>query len=226
MIAPPTIEIVAFVWFASIWIVYTALTDWTTYGAGGLNARVNHFRHVWMQEMLRRDMRNVDCQIMASLQNGTAFFASSSLIAIGGAVAILRASQDFLDTVATLPFGTPSTPLEWQAKAAGLIAIFTYAFFKFAWSYRLFNYAAIMIGAAPPRDEAETPRAQDHASRTALLSEEAATHFNRGQRALFFALAYIGWFVGAWLLIILTVIVFIIQWRRHFDSKSARSILK
>lgn len=226
MISPPTMEIVALVWFVSLWLVYTALTDWTAYGASGLNARINHFRHVWMREMLRREIRNVDCQIMASLQNGTAFFASSSLIALGGAVAIMRAGPEFLSTVATLPFGTLSTPVDWRAKAAGLAFIFTYAFFKFAWSYRLFNYAAIMIGAAPPPREAETPRAQEHAHRTAQLAEEATTHLNRGQRALFFALAYLGWFVGYWLLMILTVVVFVIQWRRHFYSRSALSILK
>ena len=35
----------------------------------------------------------------------------------------------------------------------GLAVIFVYAFFKFAWSYRLFNYVAIMVGARrrPPK---------------------------------------------------------------------------
>ena len=40
--------------------------------------------------MLDREARMVDMQIMASLQNGTAFFASTSLIAIGGGLALLR----------------------------------------------------------------------------------------------------------------------------------------
>lgn len=225
MISPPPIEVAALLWFAGFWLIYTVLTDWTAYRAAGLNARLDHFRHAWMQEMLRRDVRTVDCQIMASLQNGTAFFASSSLIAIGGAVAIMRASPEFLSTVASLPFGTLSTPLDWRAKAAGLVFIFTYAFFKFAWSYRLFNYAAILIGAAPPPKEAETPRAQAHARRTAQLAGEAAMHLSRGQRALFFALAYIGWFVGPSLLMILTVLVFVIQWRRHFGLKPVLSPL-
>ncbi len=42
----------------------------------------------------------------------------------------------------------------------GLTIIFVYAFFKIAWSYRLFNYFAIMVGAAPPPDEKDTPEAQ------------------------------------------------------------------
>ena len=38
----------------------------------------------------------------------------------------------------------------WEAKTIGLAVIFVYAFFKFAWSYRLYNYVAIMLGATPP----------------------------------------------------------------------------
>ena len=42
----------------------------------------------------------------------------------------------------------------------GLIVIFVYAFFKFAWSNRLFNYFAIMVGAAPSSAEKDTSKAQ------------------------------------------------------------------
>ena len=37
-----------------------------------------------MRRALTRELRMFDAQIMAALQNGTAFFASTSLIAIGG----------------------------------------------------------------------------------------------------------------------------------------------
>ena len=47
--------------------------------------------------MLDRDMRMFDMQIMASLQNGTAFFASTSLLAIGGALTLLRSPDDNSD---------------------------------------------------------------------------------------------------------------------------------
>ena len=57
------------------------------------------YRDVWMQQMLARDMRMVDAQIMASLQNGTAFFASTSLIAIGGTLTLLRSTDDLITIV-------------------------------------------------------------------------------------------------------------------------------
>ena len=37
----------------------------------------------------------------------------------------------------------------WELKSIGLAVIFVYAFFKFAWSYRLFNYMAIVVGSVP-----------------------------------------------------------------------------
>ncbi len=52
------------------------------------------YREIWVRNLLHREARMVDMQIMASLQNGTAFFASTSLIAIGGALALLRATND------------------------------------------------------------------------------------------------------------------------------------
>jgi uncharacterized membrane protein len=222
MISLSLLDITALVWFCGAWIAYSVIVERTAYGATGLNAQANRYRYAWMQQMLRRDTRISDAQIMASLQSGTAFFASSSLVAIGGALVILRANSEILDTLAALPLGAPSTPQLWDAKAIGLVAIFVYAFFKFSWSYRLFNYAAIMLGAAPPHGESETPQTQDHANRTARLSEEAGHHFNRGQRGLLFALAYLGWFVSGWLLMILTAVVVGIQWRRHFASDAIR----
>src|SRR5205085_1294479 len=150
----------------------------------------------WMKEMLKRQNRIVDTHIVSALQNGTAFFASTSLIAIGGVLTLMRSTDEILTVVATLPFGISTTRAQWEAKVFGLAIIFVYAFFKFAWSYRLFNYGAILVGAAPPPEEKDTPEAIAHGRRIARLSAEAGRHFNRGQRAFFLALGYLGWFVS------------------------------
>src|SRR5690349_15490995 len=51
---------------------------------------------------------------------------------------------------------------QWEAKTIGLVIIFAYAFFKFAWSYRLYNYVAILLGAMPFSADKETPEALAH----------------------------------------------------------------
>ena len=219
------LDLAALAFFVLVWIAYAILLEWTPQGRRGLNARMHGYRDAWMQEMLQRDMRMVDGQIMASLQNGTAFFASTSLIAVGGTLTILRSTDDLITVVSSLPFGIPTTRMQWEVKTIGLAIIFVYAFFKFAWSYRLYNYVAIMIGAMPPASEKDKPDAIRHALRTGKLCESAGRHFNRGQRAFFFALGYLGWFVSPWLLFATTTAVFVVMWGRQFASDSRAAIV-
>ena len=166
----------------------------------------------------------VDMQIMASLQNGTAFFASTTLIAIGGALALLRATDDALGVIGKFPLDIAPSPALWETKCVGLILIFVYAFFKFAWAYRLFNYVAILLGAMPPAAQHHTPEAEAHVIRTTRLFEAAGRHFNRGQRAFFFALGYLGWFISPWVLFVTTGAVVIVTWRRQFVSSAWRAM--
>jgi uncharacterized membrane protein len=217
-------DLAALAFFVGAWIAYALLIEWTPHGRGGLNARMDTFREAWMREMLARPNRIVDTHLTASLQNGTAFFASTSLIAIGGALTLLRSTDEMLTVFSGLPFGFTTARAEWEAKTLGLAIIFVYAFFKFAWSYRLFNYVAIMLGAAPPPENKDTPEAQTHARRTAKLSEEAGRHFNRGQRAFFLALGYLGWFVSPWVFMASTAAVLVVMWRRQLASPARRAV--
>ena len=131
----------------------------TAKGRSGLNALMNHYRDEWMERLLARDMRMVDAQVTAALQNGTAFFASTSLIAIGGTLTLLRSTERNLDAWCRCCRSASRHRAElWEVKMMGLAIIFVYAFFKFAWSYRLFNYFAIMVGAAPPPAEKDSAR--------------------------------------------------------------------
>ena len=196
----------------------------TAYGRDSLSARMNVHRGVRVRRMLDRDARMVDMQIMAALQNGTAFFASTSLIAVGGALALLRATSEALAVLGALPVDLTPSPALWEIKCVGLILIFIYAFFKFAWSYRLFNYASIMLGAMPPAERRDTADAEAHVIRTARLFEAARRHFNRGQRLFFFALGYLGWFVSPWVLFVTTAAAVIVTWRRQFASNAWRAM--
>jgi uncharacterized membrane protein len=173
-----------------------------------------------MRRMLDREARMVDTQIMGSLQNGTAFFASTSLLAVGGGLALLRSTNEALGVLGALPINLSPSPALWEIKCVGLILIFIYAFFKFAWAYRLFNYVAILLGAMPPTRLRDMPEAEAHVLRTTRVLEAAGRHFNRGQRAFFFALGYLGWFVSPWVLFVTTAMVVVVTWRRQFASNA------
>jgi uncharacterized membrane protein len=220
-----TLDLVALAWFLGAWAAYSVTLSLTERRRRGLNSEMNIYRDTWMVQMLGREMRMVDAQIVAALQNGTAFFASTSLIAVGGALTLLRSSDVVLEVVAALPFGIKMTPVQWEAKTLGLALIFVYAFFKFGWAYRLYNYVAILVGAAPPAKDKDTPEATAHAERVGRLCEVAGKHFNRGQRAFFFALGYLGWFISPWLLMVTSVAVAVVLWRRQFASDSRRALV-
>jgi uncharacterized membrane protein len=187
---------------------------------------MNIYREVWIRRLLDRETRMVDMQIMASLQNGTAFFASTTLLAIGGSLTLLKSTDEAQAVLSTLPLGIRTSQMLWEVKCIGLILIFVYAFFKFAWAYRLFNYVAIMLGAMPFADKRDTPEAQSHVMRTTRLFQSAGRHFNRGQRAFLFALGYLGWFISPWVLMLSTLAVVVVMWRRQFDSDARWAILK
>jgi uncharacterized membrane protein len=216
-------ELIAFAWFVLAWAGYSYVIERTAKGGTGLNALMNGYRDEWMLRLIARENRIVDAQVVAALQNGTAFFASTSLIAVGGALSLLRAPESILPVIADMPFGAPSSRELWELKMVGLAVIFVYAFFKFAWSYRLYNYFAIMLGASPPPAQHDSDEAHAFAKRAASICADAGRHFNRGQRAFFFALGYLGWFLGPLPLAVTTAGVLIVMWKRQFASDSRKA---
>ena len=118
------VDVAAVGFFVIEWVAYAITLEHSAYGRDSLSARMNRYREVWVRRLLERETRMVDMQIMASLQNGTAFFASTSLIAIGGTLSLLRSTGDILNVVAELPFGVTTTRAQWEAKTIGLVIIF------------------------------------------------------------------------------------------------------
>jgi len=217
-------DIAALCMFVAAWLGYHILLETSGHGGRSLNRRMNRERDAWMDNMLNRENRIVDSSLLASLQNGTAFFASTSLIAVGGSLALLRGPDDLMRLASDLDLGGSQTRGTAELKALGLAIIFVYAFFKFAWSYRVFNYAAILLGAVPTRDQAGTPQALAAAARASAMITVAGRHFNRGQRAFFFALAYLGWFASPYALMASTAAAFYVMWRRQLRSEALEAL--
>src|SRR5665213_3263629 len=117
-------DILALAWFVGAWIVYSVVVEKTTKGRSSLNFLMHSYRDDWMEQLIGREMRMVDAQVTAALQNGTAFFASTSLIAIGGALTLMRASDDIFPVVSLINLGSIPSRQLWEFKVLGLIVIF------------------------------------------------------------------------------------------------------
>ena len=218
------VDALALFGFLTAWGGYNVLIERSAAGKHGLDSLMNNYRQAWMAAIAVREARVIDTQILAALQNGTAFFASTSLIALGGSVTLLRAPDDFIRTLNNLPFGFITTPTLWEVKALGLILIFGYAFFKFAWAYRLFNFTAIILGAAPAAGAAEPPERRRTALRAAAMNIVASRHFNRGQRAFLISLGYAGWFVTPYAMLLFTALILYVMWARQFASDARQAL--
>ncbi|MCQ0989806.1 DUF599 domain-containing protein [Jiella marina] len=214
--------------FLAAWLGYNIVVDRHARAGRGLTGAMNAERRRWMQAMLKRDLRMIDTAIMAGLQQGTAFFASACIFAIGGCFALLGSAEEISAIAADLPFSGELDRALVELKLFGLIAIFCHAFFKFGWSYRLFNYCSILIGAVPMREDAaaDMPAAGAAIERAAGLNQIAGRHFNAGLRSIFFAVAYLGWLLGPLALVASTVIVVTILAHRQFHSRALKVIVQ
>lgn len=216
-------DILAILIFLLAWGAYSASLERVGDGRVSLNRMMNSHRHLWSNQLGVRENRVVDILINATLQNGTAFFASTSLIALGGVLSFSNTADDMLTMFSGLLFNRSFDRKVWITKVLGMALIFIYAFFKFAWSFRLFYYVSILMGAVPDRsDNPEEIKRAVH--RVAIVNVEAGRHFNRGLQAFFFSLAYLGWFIGPYVLMATTIAVLFVMWRRQFGSDARRAL--
>ena len=114
-----SVDIAAVGFFLLEWTVYALTLDHSAYGRDSLSARMHIYREIWIRRMLDREARMTDTQIMGSLQNGTAFFASTSLLAVGGALALLRSTNEALAFCARYRSISPPRRRSGRSNASG-----------------------------------------------------------------------------------------------------------
>lgn len=220
------LDLVALAYFLVGWIVFAQATQGRLFSRPTLTSLMNRERETWMRTMARRDLRMIDTGIMMGLQQGTAFFASSSLLALGGCFALLGSTDQVIAVLGDLPTSDDIARPVFEAKVFGLTGILAYAFFKFGWAYRLFNYCSILIGAVPIASDATDDAAIERAViRAARMNQLGGKHFNAGLRAIFFALGYLGWFIGPWFFLATTTFTLFVLVRRQFFSAARAAVL-
>jgi hypothetical protein len=91
----------------------------------------------------------IDTAIIANLSNSFTFFASTTLLILGGLLAPARHDREGVCCRARAAVQPADLGGGVELKILLLVAIFVYAFFKFTWSMRQFNMASVLVGAAP-----------------------------------------------------------------------------
>src|SRR3546814_9739917 len=104
-------------------------------------------RSAWMRRMLQRDVRVMDSMLLGHLIGSVSFFASTTVLLLAGFIGVLAAAEDAHQVVADLGFTVHTAKALFELKLVLLLGIFVYAFFKFTWALRQFNYTIALVGA-------------------------------------------------------------------------------
>ncbi|SFK92691.1 DUF599 domain-containing protein [Shimia haliotis] len=181
------------------------------------------YRREWMLHLVDRNTRVFDAQIVGNLRQSTAFFASTSMIAIGGLIALMGNAAKISGIARDLT-QVPESQVEIELKLAVILIFLANAFLKFVWSHRLFGYCAILVASVP--NDVGHPSAVARAQKAGTVNVTASRSFNRGLRSVYFAMACLAWLFGAGALMAATVITVIVLARREFASQSRAALLQ
>ena len=216
----PAVDWAALLLFFVGWLGYAHWARQRAERKPSILATTNRWRRQWMLQTTWRENRIVDSAVTQSLAASPSFFASTSILIIGGLLAALGATDKASELVREIPFAARTSTLVFDLKLVLLTGVFVFAFFRFTWSIRQYSFGAIMVGAAPEAkrfvDEAQREAFADRAGRVMGLAAET---FNDGLRAYYMAFAALGWFFSAWAFIAGTAAVIWVLYRREFHSE-------
>ena len=217
-----TLDAVGLGLLIALWIGCSLLIENAPKSFPSTSQIMAEFRRDWMRQFVQRDPRIFDSQIISSLRQGTAFFASASMIAIGGGFALLGNAERLRGVAQDLTLESDPIFLL-EVKLLVLLLFAANAFLKFVWSHRLFGYCSVIMSAVP--NDPGDPQAMPMALQAAEVNITAARGYNRGLRSVYFGIASSAWLLGAGPLLLATGVTLLVVLRREFASQSRQVLL-
>jgi uncharacterized membrane protein len=202
------------------WAAYVGWAKRQALHQPSILATTNRIRREWMLQTTWREVRVVDGVVIQNLSTSPSFFASTTILIIGGLLAVLGASDKASDLVREIPFAARTSVLIFDLKLVLLLAVFMYAFFRFTWSMRLYTFGALLVASAPEARQYQEQglSRETFADKAGRVVGLAAETFNDGLRAYYFAFAAIAWFFSPLWMMLATAGVIYILYRREFRS--------
>lgn len=219
----PLADWLAVGWFFVAWISYALFARRHSQNKPSLLASSNRIRERWMIEATYREPRVFDAIVIQNLTSSPSFFASTTILIVGGLLALIGTTEQASAVVRELPFAARTTTLVFDLKVLLLAGVFVYAFFRFTWSLRQYNFGVQILASAPMPErfdeQGEVARA-DFARRTAGVIGLAAESFNDGLRAYYMGFAAVAWFLAPLAFAVSTTLVICILYHREFRSQA------
>jgi uncharacterized membrane protein len=217
----PLADWLALVWFVAVWVGYAVFARRRAERSGSLLATTNHYRRLWMLQTTARENRVIDGVVVQNLSTSPSFFASTTILIIGGLLALLGTSDKASEFVREIPFAARTSTFVFDLKMMVLLVIFIYAFFRFTWAMRQYTFGALLIASMPDAKAFERGEAQREpfADRAGKVVGLAAETFNDGLRAYYMSFATILWFVSPIAFAAAAAAVVYLLYQREFHSE-------
>ncbi len=217
----PLIDWLALLVFVGGWAGYAWFARRRAGSRPSILASTNRIRHQWMLQTTYREVRVVDGVVVQNLSTSPSFFASTTILIIGGLVAVLGITDKATELVREIPFAARTSNLVFDMKILVLLVIFVYTFFRFTWSMRQYTFGALMVASAPEARQFEALglSREAFAAKAGSIVSLAAETFNDGLRGYYFAFAVMAWFFSPWVFMLGTLTVVNILYRREFHSE-------
>ena len=219
----PWIDWLALAAYFGAWVGYALFAKRRASTHPSILAATNRIRRQWMLQVTHREVRVIDGVVVQNLSVSPSFFASTTILIIGGLLAALGASEKATELVREIPFAVRTTALVFDLKLLLLTGVFVYAFFRFSWSLRLYSMGALLVAAAPDFRVFEQGAAEDRerfADRAGGVVGLAAEAFNDGLRAYYFAFAAAAWLFSPLAFALGSAGVVWVLYRREFHSEA------
>ncbi|MBC8055666.1 MAG: DUF599 domain-containing protein [Rhizobiales bacterium] len=219
----PWLDWVSLIVFFTSWAGYAYFSRHGSGSTRSVLAATNAVRRQWMLQTTYREVRVVDGVVLQNLSTSPSFFASTTILIIGGLLAVLGTDKA-TELVRDLPFTARTSTLIFDMKLILLVGIFVYSFFRFTWSMRQYTFGALLVAAAPEavRFDEEKLSREAFADKAGRVVGLAAETFNDGLRGYYFAFAAIGWFFSPVIFMVATLGVVTILYQREFRSEVLR----
>ncbi|HUG26243.1 DUF599 domain-containing protein [Piscinibacter sp.] len=221
----PWFDWAALVVFFGGWAGYAWFARQRAGSRPSILASTNRIRRQWMLQATYREVRVVDGVVIQALSTSPSFFASTTILIIGGLLAVLGTSDKASELVQEIPFAARTSVLVFDLKVVLMLVIFVYAFFRFTWSMRQYTFGALLIAAAPEAKQFDAQGADGDVRRASFADKAgrvvglAAETFNDGLRGYYFAFAAMGWFFSPLIFMLATAGVVYILYQREFQSE-------
>lgn len=213
----PITDLVALAVFILCWFGYGPLAKLIARRRPSLIEAVRMFRRAWIGRMCARDNHVADAALLGNLLRGALFFASTTVLILGGLAALLGTASRLAEVAAHLPYASPADARLSEIKVLIMILLFIYAFFKFTWSAWQYNVLSIMVGAMPNLSTNAALRSQ-YAEAGATVASMAGETYNSGIRAYYFSIPLMAWLIHPLLFLCATLAISIVIYRREFHS--------